>query len=152
MTASAGRLVGAERDLEPQQAADDDDQILERAMALLADRSLTVVDQRARGRNIGHALDQESAEAFPRGVEPWRIVEAADEQEQFVEGDAHCARASTVGPDGAGTPGAGSSVTRTPTIGRGASGGLSVASVTRPEASGATVPRLIGAAAVSSQI
>ena len=58
-------------------------------MALLADRSLTLVDQRARGRNIGHALDQESAEAFPRRVEPGRIVEAADEQEQFVERDAH---------------------------------------------------------------
>ena len=84
-----GRLVGAERDLEAQQAADDDDQILESAMALLADRSLTVIDQRARGRNVGHALDQEPAEAFARGIEPWRVVEAADEQEEFVEGDAH---------------------------------------------------------------
>ena len=73
------------------------------------------------------------------------------EREQFVNGDAHCRRASTVGPEGAGLPGAGSSVTRTPTTGRGTFGGLSVVIVMRPAASGTRVPAPTGSVAVSSQ-
>src|SRR5262249_4077340 len=146
------RGIAAERDREPHQTADDDDQILKGAMALLADRPLTVVDERARRRKIGDSVEEKPAETLSRGVIPRRIVEAPDEREQFGERNAHWARESTMAPDGAALPGADSSVTRTPTMGRGTSGGLSVASVTRPEASGSTVPALTPSPAVSSQI
>src|SRR5258708_274894 len=112
---------------------------------------MTVLDERAHGRNGGQSLEEKSAEALSRCVEPRRIVKTANEWEQFVESDAHGARTSTVAPDGDGLPGAGSTVTRTPTIGRGTLGGVSVAIVTRPEASGAAVPALTGSPAVNSQ-
>ena len=56
-------------------------------------------------------------------------------------------------PDGSGAPGVDSSVTRTPVIGRGTLGGVSVAVVARPDSSGVKVPALTaGPSRVSSQI
>jgi hypothetical protein len=49
-------------------------------------------------------------------------------------------------------PAVGSSVTRTPVIGGGTLGGVSVAAVTRPAVSGANVPALTARSDVSSQI
>ncbi len=147
-----GSLVGAEDRFEPQEAADQNHQILERAMTLLANRALTLLDEHAGGRHVRHVLQQKSAEAFPRRVEAGRCVQPADERQQIGERDFHCARASTMAPDGAGRPGAGSSVTRTPVSGRGALGGVSVAEVARPEASGSNVPALTALSADSSQI
>src|SRR5262249_39645186 len=138
--------------LEAEEAAGEHDEILQRAMPLFADSALAVVDERARRRDVGHVLDQEAAIAFTRRVESRRVVQAADEREQFGERDAHCVRGSTTVPEGVERPDAGSSVPRTPVTGRGTDGTVSVASVTRPAASGTKVPALTGSSAVSSQI
>ncbi len=145
-------LVGAERDSESQRATDDDDQILKNAMMLLPDGPLTFLDECMNRRKVGRPFEQESAESFSRRIKPRRVIETSDEWEQFGEREAHWARDSTVCSEGVWRPGAGSTVTRTPTIERGTSGGRSVASVARPEASGAMVPALTGSAAVKSQI
>src|SRR5438309_5152463 len=119
---------------------------------LLADRSLALLDECVDGGKMRRPLEQESAKSFSRGIEARRVVEPTDEWKQLGERKTHWARNSTVCSDGVARPGAGSTVTRTLRIGRGTSGGWSVANVTRPDSSGATVPALTGSVAVNSQI
>src|SRR5262245_195981 len=120
-------------------------------MSLLADRTLTLVDEHPRRRHVGHVLQQKSPKALARRVKPRRRVEATDQREEIGERDVHCARASTTLPDGCCRPGAGSSVTRTPVSGRGALGGVSVVIETRPESSGTNVPPLTAVSGDNSQ-
>src|SRR5262249_26468474 len=137
--------VAAERDGKLQNAAGGSDQILKDTVMLFADGALAFVDECLKAREICRPFEQESAEAFSRGIQPRRVIEAPDEWQQLGERDAHwAARARTVCSDGVGRPGAGSSVTRTPMIGRGTSGRWSVANVARPESSGVIVPAVTG--------
>src|SRR4029078_2214479 len=59
------------------------------------------------------------------------------------------ARARSVGPEGAGAPPDDSVVTRMSITGRGTRGGLSVATVARPDSSGRTTPALTAAPCVA---
>src|SRR5439155_24621227 len=127
----------AEDRLEPEKAAEEHDQILQRAMALLADGALALLDERARRGHVSDVLEQNPAIPLPRRIETWRRVETTDERQQLREADVHCAaRARTMAPDGSGRPGSGSTVTRTPVMRRGTLGSVSVAAVTRPDESG----------------
>ncbi len=137
-----GSLVGAECDLEAEEPTDERHEILQRAMALFAHRSLTLFDQRSRRGDVGDVLEEKPPKALARCIEPRGRIEATDERQQVAEGDVHGARASTIVPDGSGAPGVDSIVTRTPVTGRGTLGGESVAVVARPDSSGVKVPAL----------
>src|SRR5262249_19941247 len=115
--------VAPERDGKPQHAADDNDQILKDAVMLLTHGPLTLVDERLNRRKMCRPFEQEPAEPFSGRIESWRVVQMAHGGEQFGEREAHWARYNTVGSDGVWRPGAGSSVTRPPTIARATSVG-----------------------------
>src|SRR5215471_10749382 len=119
---------------------------------LFADRPLTLLDQRVNRRKVSRPFDQKPAESLPRRVKSWRVIEVTHQWQQLGKREAHWARNSTVCSDGVSRRGAGSRVTRTPTIGRGTSGRRSVAREARPESSGVIVPALTGSVVVSSQI
>jgi hypothetical protein len=68
---------------------------------LLADGSLTFLDERMNRRKVGRPFEQESAESFSRRIEPRCVIEAPHEWEQFGEREAHWARDSTVCSEGA---------------------------------------------------
>jgi hypothetical protein len=89
-------IVDAERHGEPQHTANDDDEVLEDAVMLLADGSLTLLDERLNGRKMGRAFYQKPAESLSRRIKPWGVVQVTDEREQFGERKAHWARMSTV--------------------------------------------------------
>ena len=83
------RRVGAERDVEPDELAKQDDEILHGAMMLLAGQMLALFDQRACAGEIRGVLEQESAEPFTRRVESRRVVEPPGEVENLLERDTH---------------------------------------------------------------
>ena len=89
LDAAGQSLVRAERGFESHQPAKEDNEILQRAMVLLADRALTLFDQRARGLHIGDVLDQKTPESFARRIEPWGIVETTEQREELVQRDVH---------------------------------------------------------------
>src|SRR5438552_15926547 len=99
-------LVKAERRFEAKQPADEDDHVLQRAMMLLANRSLALLDEAVRRLFVDHVLDEKAAESLARCVEARRIVQAPDQGQQIGERDAHCARATTTPPEGAAPPAA----------------------------------------------
>ena len=82
-------LITAESRLEAESASERHDDILQRAMMLVAGRILTLFDEASGGVRAGHVLDEESPEPLAWRVEAGTVIQPANEHQEFVERDGH---------------------------------------------------------------
>jgi len=153
-------MVAAEIGLEAEETAEQDDRVLEGAMALLAGTLAALLEDDACRVERAHPIDEKPPEALARRIEPGAVVEPPDDREQLVQREIHQDsgggaatgtgnRANTAAPVGVGDPSLRSFVTIAATTGRGI---FNVAvTVTRPAASGTKVAALTGPPRVTNQ-
>src|SRR5262245_683440 len=80
-------LIRAEARFETEKLAEDDERVLQRAMMLFAAGPLPLPDKGLRKADGVDPLNEETAEAFSRGVEPGGVVEAAGQREDLIRCD-----------------------------------------------------------------